>query len=71
MSPKDHSLSVTVEGALGMQEHVTHAPEGLTDADVSRKLQIPKSSAGHILRTLERRGYLNRDPQSGAGTEWA
>jgi DNA-binding IclR family transcriptional regulator len=65
MSPKDDSLSVAVERALGMLEHVAHAPEGLTNAEVSRKLQIPKSSASYILRTLEHQGYLNRDPQSG------
>ena len=65
MSPKDDSLSVAVERALGMLEHVAQAPEGLTNAEVSRKLQIPKSSASYILRTLERQGYLNRDPQSG------
>jgi DNA-binding IclR family transcriptional regulator len=48
-----------------MLEAVAHEPEGLSNADISRKLQIPKSSASYILRTLETQGYLNRDEHSG------
>ena len=48
-----------------MLEAVAQEPEGLSNAEISRKLQIPKSSASYILRTLETQGYLNRDPQSG------
>jgi DNA-binding IclR family transcriptional regulator len=48
-----------------MLEAVAHESEGLSNAEISRKLQIPKSSASYILRTLERRGYLNRDAGSG------
>jgi DNA-binding IclR family transcriptional regulator len=65
MLPKDDSPSVAVERALGMLEHVAQAQEGLTNAEISRKLQIPKSSASYILRTLEHRGYLTRDAVSG------
>jgi DNA-binding IclR family transcriptional regulator len=39
--------------------------EGLTNSEISRRLEIPKSSASYILRTLERRGYLRRDAESG------
>jgi len=64
--PSNHeSPSVAVERALAMLEAVAQEPEGLSNADISRKLQIPKSSASYILRTLEKQGYLNRDPQSG------
>lgn len=48
-----------------MLEAVSQEPEGLSNADISRKLEIPKSSASYILRTLEKQGYLNRDSQSG------
>jgi len=65
MAAKLESPSVAVERALGMLEAVSAEPEGLSNADISRKLQIPKSSASYILRTLERQGYLHRDPQSG------
>ncbi len=37
----------------------------MTNSEISRKLAIPKSSASYILRTLERRGYLRRDEESG------
>ncbi|HEV2395954.1 MAG TPA: IclR family transcriptional regulator [Candidatus Sulfotelmatobacter sp.] len=65
MSPREESPSVAVERALGMLEAVAHDPEGLSNAEISRKLEIPKSSASYILRTLEKNGYLHRDPQSG------
>ena len=59
------SPSVAVERALAMLEAVAQGPEGLSNAEISRKLQIPKSSASYILRTLEKQGYLTRDPDSG------
>ena len=65
MPSKDESPSVAVERALTMLEAVAQEPEGLSNAEISRKLQIPKSSASYILRTLETQGYLNRDESSG------
>jgi len=59
------SPSVAVERALAMLEAVAQEPEGLSNAEISRKLKIPKSSASYILRTLESQGYLNRDEESG------
>ena len=56
---------MAVERALGMLEAVAHEPEGLSNAEISRKLEIPKSSASYILRTLVKHGYLNRDANSG------
>ena len=54
MNSKDESPSVAVERALAMLEAVAQEPEGLSNAEISRKLQIPKSSASYILRTLEK-----------------
>jgi DNA-binding IclR family transcriptional regulator len=65
MKSKDESPSVAVERALAMLEAVAHGPEGLSNAEISRKLQIPKSSASYILRTLETQGYLKRDVNDG------
>jgi DNA-binding IclR family transcriptional regulator len=65
MHRKHESPSVAVERALAMLEAVAQEPEGLSNADISRKLQIPKSSASYILRTLEKQAYLNRDPETG------
>ena len=59
------SPSVAVERALTMLETVAQSAEGLSNAEISRKLKIPKSSASYILRTLETRGYFARDAESG------
>ena len=48
-----------------MLEAVAEEPEGLSNAEFSRRLEIPKSSASYILRTLETQGYSNRDGESG------
>ncbi len=48
-----------------MLEAVAQEPEGLSNAEISRKLQIPKSSASYILRTLEKQAYLKRDAGNG------
>jgi DNA-binding IclR family transcriptional regulator len=65
MPSNEDSPSVAVERALAMLEAIAQEPEGLSNAEISRKLQIPKSSASYILRTLEKQAYLNRDAESG------
>ena len=65
MALNHDSPSVAVERALAMLEAVAAESEGLSNAEISRKLQIPKSSASYILRTLEKQAYLNRDPDTG------
>jgi DNA-binding IclR family transcriptional regulator len=65
MPASKDSPSVAVERALAMLEAVSHAPEGLSNAEISRQLKMPKSSASYILRTLEKQGYLNRETPSG------
>src|SRR5260370_13195256 len=62
---KPDSPSAAVERALAMLEAVAQESEGLSNAEISRKLNIPKSSASYILRTLETQGYLARDVESG------
>ncbi len=37
----------------------------MSNAEFSRKLKIPKSSASYILRTLEHKGYLRRNNDDG------
>src|SRR5579864_3815469 len=65
MPQSSDSPSVAVERALAMLESVAQEPEGLSNAEISRKLKIPKSSASYILRTLEKQNYLNRDALTG------
>lgn len=55
----------TVERTLSILETVAHSTNGLTNSDISRRLNIPKSSASYILRVLEKRGYLAREKDSG------
>ncbi len=59
------SPSTAVERTLEILEAVAHRSGGMSNADISRKLRIPKSSASYILRTLQHRGYLRRDPETG------
>src|ERR1022692_1506789 len=65
MSPNHETPSVAVERALAMLEAVAQEPDGLSNAEISRKLQIPKSSASYILRTMEKQAYLKRDAETG------
>ena len=65
MTAHDSNPATAVERALNIMEAAAQRREGLTNSEISRRLEIPKSSASYILRTLERRGYLRRDVESG------
>ncbi len=56
--------SNAVDRALSILEAIAARDNGLTNAEISRRLEVPKSSASYILRTLERRGYLRRDNET-------
>lgn len=56
----ENTTSRAVERALSMLELIGESKGGLTNADLSRRLKIPKSSASYILRVLENRAYLRR-----------
>lgn len=55
------STSTAVERALSILESVAESSRGMTNSGLSRRLNIPKSSASYILRVLEKRDYLRRD----------
>ncbi len=57
--------STAVERTLLILEAAAQREGGMSNADFSRKLKIPKSSASYILRTLEQHGYLRRDGEDG------
>lgn len=65
MPPISPSPATAVERALSMLEATAQRRDGLTNSELSRRLNIPKSSASYILRALERRGYLRRDAETG------
>jgi DNA-binding IclR family transcriptional regulator len=65
MANTEASPATAVERALNILEAAAHRRDGLTNSEISRKLAIPKSSASYILRTLEKRGYLRREAETG------
>ena len=65
MPASETSPATAVERALNILEAAAQRRDGLTNAEISRKLGIPKSSASYILRTLERRSYLRRESETG------
>src|SRR5258708_31717639 len=65
MPVSDASPAVAVERALNILEAAAQRRDGLTNAEISRKLGIPKSSASYILRTFEKRSYLRREAETG------
>ena len=65
MAATESSPATAVERALNILEAAAQRREGLTNAEISSKLGIPKSSASYILRTLEKRSYLRREAETG------
>ena len=52
------SPSTAVDRTIAILEAVAARSSGMSNAEISRKLDIPKSSASYILRALEKHGYL-------------
>ncbi|MEE8200234.1 MAG: IclR family transcriptional regulator [Candidatus Acidoferrales bacterium] len=59
------SPSTAVDRAVSILEALAATPDGLSNAELSRRFDIPKSSASYLLRALEQRGYVRREPSSG------
>ena len=59
------SPSTAVDRTIAILEAVAARSSGMNNAEISRKLDIPKSSASYILRTLEKHGYLRREHETG------
>jgi IclR family acetate operon transcriptional repressor len=51
--------------ALRLIEHVAASPEPVTLSELARQVELPKSSAHALARTLADEGYLLRDGRSG------
>ncbi|HWP45086.1 MAG TPA: IclR family transcriptional regulator [Blastocatellia bacterium] len=65
MGGRVESSSTAVERALAILEAIGERSSGMTNSEISRWLSIPKSTASYILRTLEQRGYLQRERGTG------
>ena len=55
----------SLERALVLLKLIEQTPGGLTNAEISRRMKIPKSSCSYIVAHLEREGYLLRETNSG------
>jgi DNA-binding IclR family transcriptional regulator len=54
----------SLERALTLLDIVARERDGLTNAEISRRMKIAPSSCSYILSRLEREGYLRRDKSS-------
>lgn|SRR5262245_24147853 len=61
----DDKASLAVERTMLILQAIAQRAAGMTNAEISRRLAIPKSTASYILRTLERGRYIARDRSTG------
>ncbi len=54
----------SLERALELLKLLEHFPGGLTNAEICRRLDMPKSTASWILRRLQKQGYLQRNTET-------
>ncbi len=54
-----------LDRALTVLECIAQSRKGFSVSELSRRLLLPKSSVHLILRTFERRGYLQKQPTGG------
>jgi DNA-binding IclR family transcriptional regulator len=62
--PKEYSVP-SIERALSVLQCLGYSKRGFSISEIGRRLKIPKSSAHLILSTLERRGFLQKNSQTG------
>jgi len=55
----------SLDRALVLLELIEKTPGGLRNAEISRRLEIPKSTCSWILTRLQRQGYLAHDEDTG------
>ena len=65
MAPlKEYSVP-SIERALSVLECLAQSKHGFSISEIGRRLRIPKSSAHLIVTSLERRGFLQKNKQTG------
>jgi len=62
--PREYSVP-SIERALSVLQCLGYSKRGFSISEIGRRLKIPKSSAHLILTTLERRGFLQKNTQTG------
>jgi DNA-binding IclR family transcriptional regulator len=64
--PQSKEYSVpSIERALSILQCLGYSKRGFSISEIGRRLKIPKSSAHLILTTLQRRGFLQKNTQTG------
>lgn len=61
VKPESRYSVPNLDRALSILELLSGAPEGMTQKEVASTLEIPGNSVFRISRTLEDRGYIERD----------
>ncbi len=61
MNLTEDSLAPAVSRALSVLDRLAHSRRGLSISELSRMLEVPKSSAHRILTALRRTGCVTRD----------
>jgi DNA-binding IclR family transcriptional regulator len=64
LASSEKPYATSIERAFAILEVLDGTRRGWNISEMSRKLRIPKSSAHVIVLTLERLGYIKRDPSS-------
>ncbi|MQA04633.1 MAG: helix-turn-helix domain-containing protein [Streptosporangiales bacterium] len=64
MQLESRAGSMTVDKAIDLLEEIAAAPEGARNLDVARGVGLDKSTSHRLLSTLERRGFVHRDPHT-------
>lgn len=64
MPPSAKPYATSIERAFSILEMLDGSRRGWNISEISRKRKIPKSSAHVIVLTLERLGYVKREPSS-------
>jgi IclR family KDG regulon transcriptional repressor len=54
------ATATSLDRALTILEMAARKPEGVSNSDIHRQLQIPRSSCSYVLSRLESAGYLRR-----------
>ena len=62
--PKEYSVP-SIDRALSVLQCLGNSKRGFSISEIGRRLKIPKSSTHLILTTLERRGFLQKNTQTG------
>lgn len=65
MAQRNEYSVPSIERALSVLQCLGDSKRGFSISEIGRRLKIPKSSAHLILTTLERRGFLQKNTQTG------